>query len=210
MLPPEVFGRLCLVATASDENSTFAVGVVRANEKNLGLGRNRDAKASLSSHGRDAIRWLYRAAALTPNLLLQIPQELVDVILDEANSGQARINELFVRVQHSIITRTVVATVARQDDFMKRVRYNGGARSALQPKGILILGGDYESHRRLASSLGLPVPPPGGFVSARVTRAEEGDPESVTIAGASWRLAYEDDPVEPAPRLPQVRRGDAA
>ena len=37
--------------------------------------------------------------------------------------------------QRRLISRTVVATVAQQEDYMKRVRGNGGSRTSLRPGG---------------------------------------------------------------------------
>ena len=50
---------------------------------------------------------------------------------------------------------------------MKRIRGNGGSRSSLRPEGIVIFG-QYDSHRRVAETLGLPVPGPGESVSVRL------------------------------------------
>ena len=58
------------------------------------------------------------------------------------------------------LSRTVVATVAMQDDYMKRVRGGGGARDELRAEGIVIFG-DYAGDQVLASALGLPRPGPG-------------------------------------------------
>ena len=82
-------------------------------------------------------------------------------------SGQQRVNELFRRAQRMRVSRTVVATVAMQDDYMKRVRGGGGARDQLRAEGIVIFG-DYAGDQVLASALGLPRPGPGEFVSARL------------------------------------------
>ena len=76
-------------------------------------------------------------------------------------------NELFRRAQRMRVSRTVVATVAMQDDYMKRVRGGGGARDQLRAEGIVIFG-DYAGDQVLASALGLPRPGPGEFVSARL------------------------------------------
>jgi hypothetical protein len=65
------------------------------------------------------------------------------------------------------VSRTVVATVAMQDDYMKRVRGGDGARDQLRAEGIVIFG-DYAGDQVLASALGLPRPGPGEFVSARL------------------------------------------
>ena len=77
-------------------------------------------------------------------------------------------NELFRRAQRMRVSRTVVATVAMQDDYMKRVRGGGGARDQLRDEGIVIFG-DYAGDQVLAAALGLPRPGPGEFVSARLT-----------------------------------------
>ena len=86
-------------------------------------------------------------------------------------SGQQRVNELFRRAQRMRVSRTVVATVAMQDDYMKRVRGGGGARDQLRAEGIVIFG-DYAGDQVLASALGLPRPGPGEFVSARLARRQ--------------------------------------
>ena len=114
---------------------------------------------------------------------------------------------LFRLAQRRLISRTVVATVAQQEDYMKRVRGNGGSRTSLRPEGIVILG-QYESHRRIAQALAIPVPGPGESVSVRLARDEArscGTPP-VTLDGREWVVAQPDDPVEPAPVLPDVRQ----
>jgi len=117
--------------------------------------------------------------------------------------GQARTNELFRSVQRRIIRRAEVATVAQQDDFMKRARGNGGARTGLRSEGILVLG-HQDNDPLVASALGLPVPRKGEFVSARVVpaRADRDDPVAV-INGRSWALARSGDPHAPAPVIPR-------
>ena len=120
-------------------------------------------------------------------------------------SGQQRVNELFRRAQRMRVSRTVVATVAMQDDYMKRVRGGGGARDQLRAEGIVIFG-DYAGDQVLASALGLPRPGPGEFVSARLVPrpGECGDyARSIRLAGADWLLASAADPPSPAPALPR-------
>ena len=46
---------------------------------------------------------------------------------------------LFERYLEVAISRVQIEAVAAQDDFMKRIRRNGGARDILAPKGIAIL-----------------------------------------------------------------------
>jgi hypothetical protein len=202
MIPNEAHGQLCLVVTADDAKGTWSAGLVRARGELLGLGRNRDAKATLSEAGRAAIWWIARDAALPPNVLLSLPIEDVEAIFS-LTSGQQRVNELFRRAQQQRIGRGVVATVAQQADYMKRVRGNGGARTALRHEGIVILGA-YMAHRRIGVQLGLEELMPGESMSVRVAPAAPEDTWTTEIDGARWRIAMEADPVVVAPQLPRV------
>ncbi len=203
MIPPEAVGELLFVGYVNDSASEFAVGVVRASPEHLRSGANRDAKVGLNQAGRDAVRWLHRHGDLPPNVLLQADPDDLAAIFKRGLSGQARVNELFRRIVRRRIGRSAVATVAQQDDFMKRVRENGGARSLLRPEGYVILGGDYALHRRAAEEFGVPVPQPGEMVSLRITKADDGDVNTVEIAESSWRAADDGEQVSgPAPLIP--------
>ncbi|MFV4913836.1 NaeI family type II restriction endonuclease [Microbacterium lacticum] len=203
MIPPEAVGELLFVGYVKDSASEFAVGVVRASPEHLRSGANRDAKVGLNQAGRDAVRWLHRPGDLPPNVLLQADPDDLAAIFKKGLSGQARVNELFRRIVRRRIGRNTVATVAQQDDFMKRVRENGGARSLLRPEGYVILGGDYALHRWAAEQLGVSVPEPGEMVSLRITKAEEDAVNVVDIAGSLWRAADDTEHVSgPAPLIP--------
>ncbi len=170
-LPPEVVGHLALLVTANDARSTWGAGILRITEDLLNSGRNRDAKATLSKIGRSQIRWMWRDhPGLAPNLFLQLDPMVRDRILS-GRSGQARINELFRSVQHRIIRRAEVMTVAQQLDPMKRVRGNGGARQHLAKEGIVILGhmGD---EPLMAERLGYSRPRSGEFIAVRQEEIE--------------------------------------
>lgn len=208
-LPPEVVGHLALLVTANDQANTWRAGLVRVEEHLLNPGRNRDAKATLSLAGRERIRWLWvDHGRLPPNLFLDLPPEVRERIFNAhagrgARHGQARTNELFRSVQVRIIRRAELATVAQQDDFMKRARGNGGARTHLQPEGILVLG-HQDNDPLVAAALGLPVPRKGEFIAARVVPAEPArDGPVAEIAETLWLIAGPDDPVVPAPRVPR-------
>lgn len=202
MIPPEAFDHLLVVGYVSDRDSEFAFGVVRASAEHRRLAANRDAKVQLSPKGRAAVRWMRRPGELPPNVLLQTDAATVDAIF-APRSGQQRVNELFRRVTRKRIGRNVVATVAQQDDFMKRVRENGGARSILRPEGFVILGGDYTNHRKVAEQLGLVIPEPGEMVSVQLIGALESDANVVEADGMLWRAADETDAIlREAPRIP--------
>ncbi|HLX51180.1 MAG TPA: NaeI family type II restriction endonuclease [Streptosporangiaceae bacterium] len=206
MIPPEAEGGLLLLVQASDEDGTWSAGLVRAREEYLALAGNRDLKRALNDAGRGAIEWLARGAALPENALLRLPERDVAAIF-AGTSGQQRVNELFRRALGRRISRAVVATVAMQDDYMKRVRDGGGARGQLRGEGIVIFG-DYAAHQALAVALGLPGPGPGEFVSIRLARRDAGerDPAQrwVRLDGADWIVARTAGPVGTAPRLPRV------
>ena len=229
MIPPEADGKLMLLVQASDEDGTWSAGLLRAAHQNLRPACNRDGKRAVSERGRAAVCWLHARAPLPENALIRLPGRDVDVIF-ALPSGQQRVNELFRRAQRMRISRTVVATVAMQDDYMKRVRGGGGARDQLRDEGIVIFG-DYAGDQLLASALGLPRPGPGEFVSARLVPASRrpsvpgtreagggagrGGPgehrgaghqdyaRSIRLAGADWLLAAAADPAVPAPALPR-------
>lgn len=201
MIPVEARGELCMVIWADDGRSVWTMGLVRALKEMLTKGGNRDRKATLSQAGMSTVRWLFQESELPPNVLLQIPESDVDHIM-EPRSGAERIRRLFRTVQGQRIGRGVVATVAQQADYMKRIRGNGGARSQLREEGIIILG-QYEAHREIARQLGLPVPGKGESVSVRVCSAQTEDQSSANICGSWWRVAGKAGVREPAPLLPQ-------
>jgi len=214
-LPPEVEGHLALVVSADDASSRWVAGLIRVHEYLMNPGRNRDAKGVLSAAGRLRVRWLWSEHGyLAPNLFLELDNSTRDRILNARASsgprhGQAKVNELFRCVQRRIIRRAELATVAQQDDFMKRARGNGGARTHLQPEGILVLG-HQENDPVVARDLGLPLPQKGEFVSARVVPCEPSNHmDAAEIAGGYWRLAEPSDPVVPAPVIPRRGKADA-
>lgn len=213
MIPPEANGKLCLLVWAHDQQAEWDVGLVRANSNLLGK-PNRDGKRTLTPDGRLAIHWLYRPSQngatstltnlkhlpLPPNILLQLPKSTVEAIMSLPH-GTKRLNELFRVAGGMRVGRGVVATVAQQDDFMKRVRENGGARTALRPEGIIVLG-QFGSHVAIAKSLGVPPPGAGESVSVRVCPASSPGQGVALIENGYWRKANPVDAIVSAPKLP--------
>lgn len=119
-------------------------------------------------------------------------------------SGQQRINEIFRVALGQPVGRGVVATLGQQDDYMKRVRANGGARTVLQPEGIVILG-QYSSHVAIARDLGIPVPENGESISVRLVQTKSRGTGVARIDGGLWRVATPADPVTRAPVLPKTK-----
>lgn len=201
MLPPESIGHLILGSVANDANSVWSIGLVRATPEHRNVGKNRDLKGSLNALGKSRIKWLFKDAPMQPNILLQLSEEQVARIMSP-KSGQARVNELLRTATNMRISRNIIATVAQQNDFMKRVRTNGGARSTLQLEGYLILGGDYSVQTDIARKLGCVVPEPGEIVSVRVTPVDSAVEGSVKLQGRYWHRFMGDTDVSiPAPTV---------
>ncbi|MFM7072888.1 MAG: NaeI family type II restriction endonuclease [Planctomycetota bacterium] len=197
MIPPETLGHLCIVVSADDEESKWHLGLVRIEEAILTKGGNRDAKRSITASGRSNIRWIFKDAPLPPNILLHLPRSQVDTIM-KLKTGQDRVNEIFRVAQRMKISRSVIATLAQQEDYMKRVRGNGGARSHLKPEGIIVLG-HFQQHQKIARDLGIPVPDSGELISVRLAPTTNDGPGTVALGGRSWRVAVDSDPTWEAP-----------
>ncbi len=154
MIPPEAIGQLCILLRVNEVASTCAVGLVRARPEYLRQGANRDAKTGLSAAGRAHIWWLTLDFPYTPNFWTLIDEQLRHRIM-KPRGGTERLAVLFENCLGVPVSRVLIASIAAQDDFMKRIRRNGGARDVLAPKGIAILYS--ENDRDLMVRFGLPV-----------------------------------------------------
>ncbi len=201
MIPNEALGHYAMLCHASENLSTFRVGFLRITPEILNAGGNRDQKRTINKTGRQQIAWSWFDQTYPKNTLLHLDPALADRIMS-GSSGQVRLNTLFRLVQLELIPRGVIYTVAQQKDPMKRIRSNGGSRSALAPEGILILG-DYQRHQRIARDLSLPVCTKGDSLAVRVVSTDQTyeGPKSL-ISGQLWRVADPDDPIETAPDVP--------
>lgn len=211
-LPPEVVGHLALLLHANEATFSWRAGLLRIRPEYLRLGKTRDSKRELLASARQHITWLWTEhGRLPPNLFYELDENTRAAIFGAKarrgnQHGQARLNELFRRVQRRIIRRAELATVGQQDDFMKRARSNGGSRTYLKPEGVLVLG-HQQNDPQVAAALGLPVPKKGELVAARVVRAQADRADPVAeIEGELWALARPGDAPVPAPVV-ERRRG---
>lgn len=154
MIPPEAISKLCILLRVNDSDSTCAVGLVRAWPEYLRSGQNRDAKTSFSAAGRDNIWWLVQDFPYTPNFWSLVDTTARTRIM-QPKGGAERIARLFSTCLETPVSRVLIASIAAQDDFMKRIRRNGGARDILAQQGIAILYS--ENDRALMKELGLRV-----------------------------------------------------
>ncbi|MDT0180215.1 NaeI family type II restriction endonuclease [Microbacterium sp. ARD31] len=201
-----------LLTWLNDDTGEWAAGLVTITDDRLrwtmkdgapARAYNRDNKRKLADAARNNIYWLWGGVQkdLPPNLLRTLSNGDRDRIFANADSGQARVNELFRTVPTTVIGRRTVLTVAQQDDAPKRAR---DARIQLRDEGILILG-HQKSHGRIAADLHLPAPQRGEWMSIRVARVRGAESRaSSEIAGERWALALEDEEgLAPAPELPR-------
>lgn len=152
MIPLEAIDQLLILLRINEDRSTCAVGLVRARTKYLRAGENRDRKTSFSAAGTQNIWWMVQDFSYTPNFWTLITADLRERIMTP-RGGTERLSVLFENCLETPVSRVLIASIAAQDDFMKRIRRNGGARDNLAPKGIAILYS--ETDRALMQQLGL-------------------------------------------------------
>ena len=152
MIPPEAIDQLCVLLRVNELRSICAVGLARARPAYLRARPNRDKKTSFSAAGTANIWWLVRDFAYTPNFWTLIDADLRQRIMSP-RYAKDRLAALFESCQEVPVSRVLIAAIAAQDDFMRRIRRNGGARNVLAPKGIAILYS--ETDRALMHSLRL-------------------------------------------------------
>jgi len=150
-IPSEAVDEICVLLQTNDNKSSFCFGLIICRDRVLNQGRNRDGKRTISKSGKNEILWLVEDGKLPKNFFLHMDEELRKEIL-LPKGGATRLANLFRSFQNEIIARKLVECVARQKDYMKRVRGNGGARDILAPEGLMILwGGNLEDKEKLKS-----------------------------------------------------------
>ena len=169
MIPPEAVDQLCVLLRVNEAKSTCAVGLVRARTAYLRPGLNRDAKTGLSAQGTRNVWWLVLDFPYTPNFWTLIDAHLRNQIM-APGGGSERLATLFENCLETPVSRVVIASIGAQDDFMRRIRRNGGARDLLSPKGIAILYS--ENDRELMLKFGLNFGK-REFISYRPKNSEE-------------------------------------
>lgn len=169
MIPPEAVGQLCILLRVNEARSLCAVGLARARPEYLRTSVNRDAKTSFSAQGTRNIWWMAQDFRYTPNFWTLIDADLRGRIMNQ-RGGTQRLAMLFEHCLETPVSRVLISSIAAQDDFMKRIRRNGGARDVLAAKGIAILYS--ETDRNLMNRLGLSF---GSreFISFRARNADE-------------------------------------
>lgn len=180
MIPSEALGHPCILMAADEDHALCYLGLIVARREYLTAGTNRDAKRSVSAEGFRHIYWIFASLEYPPNFWRTVPPDAIDRIFG-GRSGNERVMALFREVQGVPISRDTVQGVARQKDFMRRIRSDGGGgtRDRLAREGILLLNHTYDGP--LIRQLGLPE---GDFVSYRPTA-----PDELAVArAAGWNV----------------------
>lgn len=138
MIPLEAFDELCILIHVRESSAVCNFGIARARQEYLRSSSNRDRKTGFTAAGRKNIWWMAKDFRYTPNFWSMI-SEIDRTQIMQAGGGTQKIAALFERCIGMGISRVQIEAVAGQDDFMKRVRRNSGARDILAPKGIAIL-----------------------------------------------------------------------
>jgi len=180
MIPSEAIGHPCILVAADEIRSRCYLGIFVARPEYLTASANRDAKKSISAAGFSHIRWIFADHPYPPNFWRTIPSASVDRIVS-GRTGNDRVVALFREVQGIPISRETVEGVARQRDFMRRIRSDNGrgTRDLLEKEGILLLSGKYD--KELIRALGLPG---GDFIGYTPGTLEE----KLAARQAGWHI----------------------
>jgi hypothetical protein len=145
MMPQEVVGHPCLLFAADEERAHCYFGLFIADPAYLTVSSNQDKKKQVSAGGFAHIMWLLLQHPLQPNFWRTISSPTAAEIASQP-TGNERVMALFRRVQNRPVTREVIEATARQKDFMRRIRADGGkgTRELLAKEGILLLSGKYD------------------------------------------------------------------
>lgn len=179
-IPPEAIDHPSILIQCDEKTARCSVGIFVARLEHLNQGQNRDGKRTISRVGLGNVYWLLRHASYPKNFWEALDPKSRAAIM-APSGGTERLAVLFSIVQRKPVSRLLVQAVAQQDDYMKRVRRNGGARDILARQGIAILWG--QKDRALIEALGLPPCRPDEFISVRPET-----PEHVRILRAAGQI----------------------
>lgn len=152
MIPTEATGKPCILVSEDERTARCGVGLIVCNPPYLRSGANKDGKVSISAAGKKHIHWLLRDHPYPKNFWEDVPEKVRRCIV-APSSGTQRLYRLFRAFPGTPISRRMAEAIARQKDFMKRLRSNGGLRDLLEPKGFVLLSGTFD--RDLARHLGI-------------------------------------------------------
>jgi hypothetical protein len=154
-IPPETYrveGPCVLIMTAEDR-AFCKLGLIRARDAYLTAGHNRDGKRSISADGKENILWLLPNAPFPVSRWHGLDMEAFRA-LRKVKGGAERAALFFAANVKRATHRSIIqALLYEQDDYMKRLRGNGGARDKLT--GLVLLSGTKKADVKLALKHGV-------------------------------------------------------
>ena len=171
MIPPETYRTsdpCLLIMTATDER-VCSMGLILAKEEYLNK-PNRDAKRSVSATAFDHILWLVQNASLPDSRWAGFDMERFRE-LRKIKPGAKRAAIFFEENLQKVVHRSLVQSLLHDHyDYMKRIRWNGGARDILESRSIAIFSGIY--HKYALTTFGLAACATDEFLSYRYSDTE--------------------------------------
>jgi hypothetical protein len=161
-IPNEAIGHVCILISTDEIKSLCSFGLIVIRPEILNLGRNRDGKTTIKKADLVNVHWMLRNEPYPSNFWLDLDPEVRRKIVTP-RGGTDRVAMLFRLCQGIPISRKIIVALGQQDDPMRRIRRNGGARDPLGPEGIAVLSG--KTQKRKIAELGLPYCRPDQFVS---------------------------------------------
>jgi Restriction endonuclease NaeI len=161
-IPNEALGHPCILISTNEAKATCSFGLIVIRAEVLNAGRNRDQKTTIKKSELVNVYWLLKDAPYPPNFWLSLTPEDRRAIVTP-RGGSDRVAMLFRLHQKRPISRKLIVALAQQEDPMRRVRKNGGARDSLALEGIEILSG--MTKRKRIAELGLPFCRTDEFIS---------------------------------------------
>lgn len=146
MIPPETYGDggPCLLIRVADSSRRCWLGLMLARLEYLNA-PNRDGKRGVSAYGKRQIMWIVEGIQFPASYWAGIDMNRFRE-LRRIKGGAKRAALFFEEYLGRPIHRRIVQSLLfDQEDYMKRLRGNGGARDLLAPMGIRLLSGQYDS-----------------------------------------------------------------
>jgi hypothetical protein len=147
----------CLLMAVDEKADRCFLGLIIAKPEYLHGGKgNRDTKKGVSAAGFANILWIVNGAPFRQSRFIGLDMNRFRQ-LRKTLRGNKRVAQFCRENLWRVVHRDVIhALLFDQDDYMKRLRVNGGAPDTLRKEKIAILIGTYETDRAAAKELGLP------------------------------------------------------
>jgi hypothetical protein len=170
-IPNEAIGHVCILISTNETKAVCSFGLIVIRTEILNLGKNRDGKTTIKKPDLVNVHWLLRDSPYPPNFWLGLEPSVRDAIVTP-RGGTDRVAMLFRLCQRIPISRKIIVALAQQDDPLKRLRKNGGARDQLQREGIVVLSG--KTQKKAIAEAGLGFCRPDQFISLSADRSKIG------------------------------------